>query len=54
VHHLNPISQTEGEHEVDPVNDLIPLCSNCHSMIHRLEDPGDWQKLKEMFETENE
>ena len=54
VHHLNPISQTEGEHEVDPAKDLIPLCSNCHSMIHRLEDPGDWLKLKEMFETENE
>ena len=38
VHHLTPISTTEGEHEVDPVNDLVPLCSNCHSMIHRGEN----------------
>lgn len=38
VHHLTPISTTEGEHEVDPIQDLVPLCSNCHSMIHRGED----------------
>ncbi|WLC60221.1 HNH endonuclease (plasmid) [Leuconostoc carnosum] len=19
----------------DPINDLVPLCSNCHRMIHR-------------------
>lgn len=38
VHHLTPISTTDGEHEVDPINDLVPLCSNCHSMIHRGED----------------
>lgn len=37
VHHLFPISQTEGEHDLDPEKDLIPLCSNCHSMIHRLD-----------------
>ena len=35
VHHLVPISSTDGEHEIDPVDDLVPLCSNCHSMIHR-------------------
>lgn len=50
VHHLNPISETDGEHEVNPETDLIPLCSNCHSMIHRLENPSDWKKLKELYE----
>ena len=35
VHHKTPISQIKKEYRVDPVNDLIPLCSNCHSMIHR-------------------
>lgn len=33
VHHIKPIS--EGRIEIDPKKDLIPLCSNCHSMIHR-------------------
>ncbi|MDE6538138.1 MAG: HNH endonuclease [Muribaculaceae bacterium] len=36
VHHLFPISQTEGEHVVNPEKDLVPLCANCHAMIHRL------------------
>ena len=54
VHHLNPISETDGEHEVNPATDLIPLCSNCHSMIHRMENPADWKTLKEMFDTANE
>lgn len=54
VHHLYPISETDGEHEVDPATDMIPLCSNCHSMIHRLTDPADWQRLKEMFDSAHE
>jgi hypothetical protein len=36
VHHLSPISQIEGVHKVDPKADLVPLCANCHAMIHRL------------------
>ena len=39
VHHLHPVSV--GVREVNPVEDLIPLCSNCHSMIHRQEDVSD-------------
>lgn len=53
IHHLNPISETDGEHEVNPATDLIPLCSNCHSMIHRLEDPSDWQLLKTYLADQN-
>lgn len=35
VHHLKPIASTDEEHVLDPEEGLIPLCSNCHSMIHR-------------------
>ena len=48
VHHLHPVSQ--GERKVDPIEDLIPLCANCHSMIHRLEDVSDWKGLKQKYE----
>lgn len=34
VHHLKPMSQTDDEHEVS-VEDLVPLCANCHAMAHR-------------------
>ncbi|MCQ2147227.1 MAG: HNH endonuclease [Bacteroidales bacterium] len=34
VHHRFPFSQTDGEHPVDATTDLVPLCANCHRMIH--------------------
>ena len=34
VHHTVPISEREGEYQVDPVEDLKPVCPNCHAMIH--------------------
>lgn len=39
VHHINPISDVGHQYAVDPEKDLIPLCSNCHSMIHRKKPP---------------
>jgi 5-methylcytosine-specific restriction protein A len=34
VHHLKPISDMGGEYQVDPINDLRPVCPNCHAVIH--------------------
>jgi 5-methylcytosine-specific restriction protein A len=34
VHHLNKISQINGEHEIDPIKELVPVCPNCHTVIH--------------------
>jgi 5-methylcytosine-specific restriction protein A len=39
VHHLQPLSEVGCEHEVNPRDDLIVLCSNCHRMIHRDGNP---------------
>ena len=33
IHHIKSITETNGE--VNPATDLVPLCSNCHSMVHR-------------------
>lgn len=35
VHHIKPISEIDSEYVVDLEKDLIPVCSNCHSMLHR-------------------
>lgn len=35
VHHLYPISSTTDIYEIDPAKDLVPLCPNCHAMVHR-------------------
>lgn len=34
VHHKVPISEYKKEYSLDPENDLIPICPNCHLMIH--------------------
>ena len=34
VHHVVPISEVKGEYTVDPIRDLVPVCPNCHAMIH--------------------
>jgi len=35
VHHLKPLSEIKEEYEIDPINDLRPICPNCHAMVHR-------------------
>ena len=35
VHHIVPISEIGESYVVDPIKDLIPVCPNCHAMIHR-------------------
>lgn len=34
VHHLRPLSEIGGEYIVDPVEDLRPVCPNCHAVLH--------------------
>lgn len=34
VHHLNPLSEIGKTYKVDPIKDLIPVCPNCHAVIH--------------------
>lgn len=34
VHHKKPLSEIKEEYVVDPINDLIPVCPNCHMVIH--------------------
>ena len=38
VHHIKPLSFFKEEAIVNPETDLIPVCSNCHRMIHRKKD----------------
>jgi predicted HNH restriction endonuclease len=35
VHHLKPISEIGQEYEINPIEDMRPVCPNCHAMIHR-------------------
>lgn len=34
VHHVVPLSEIGESYIVNPIKDLIPLCPNCHAMVH--------------------
>lgn len=35
VHHIRPLRTLGEGYQIDPVTELVPLCPNCHAMIHR-------------------
>jgi 5-methylcytosine-specific restriction protein A len=39
VHHLKQLSDIGEEYDVDPIKDLIPVCPNCHAMLHKQRPP---------------
>lgn len=49
VHHIKPLNQIKATYTVDPIKDLIPVCSNCHSMLHRGREPLTVDELKSLF-----
>ena len=38
VHHIVPLHEIQQDYMVDPKKDLIPVCPNCHAMLHRKEN----------------
>jgi 5-methylcytosine-specific restriction protein A len=46
IHHLKPHASIRGERAVDPKSDLVPLCSNCHRMIHKPDPMLTIEELK--------
>ncbi len=51
VHHLVPLSEIGREYQVNPIKDLIPVCPNCHSMLHKRKPPHTIEGLKEMIKS---
>lgn len=49
VHHRVPVSAMGHEYLVDPVRDLVPLCSNCHSAAHRRNPPYQPAEIRELL-----
>jgi len=52
VHHKVPLAQIEDHtnHAPDPKDDLVPVCPNCHSMLHLHPDkPCSVEKLRKLM-----
>ena len=48
VHHLERLADT-GKRLVNPASDLVPVCPNCHSMLHRKNPPLLPEELKKLM-----
>jgi hypothetical protein len=46
VHHLKPLASVGADYEVDPIQDLRPVCPNCHAVLHRREPPYSLEEVR--------
>ncbi|BAP44769.1 HNH endonuclease domain-containing protein [Pseudomonas sp. StFLB209] len=46
VHHLMPLATIRASYELDPERHLVPVCPNCHAMLHRSSPPLSVSELK--------
>lgn len=49
VHHLTQVATIKQEYKVNPIQDLRPVCPNCHSMLHKQNPPLTIGELKEII-----
>ena len=47
VHHLTTLASLKGKaRRFDPVRDLLPVCPNCHEMLHQTDPPYTPEQLR--------
>lgn len=49
VHHTVPVSQMTSGYVIRPTVDLVPLCANCHAVVHRRDPPLTVSALVELL-----
>lgn len=49
VHHLKPLNEIGEKYEVVPIEDLRPVCPNCHVIIHKTNPPYSIDEVKAMI-----
>lgn len=49
VHHVVPLSEIREGYSPDPEHDLVPICPNCHAVIHTLGPSTTVEDIREML-----
>ena len=52
VHHIEMVADYGGERFINPITDMIPVCPNCHAMLHRKRPPLTPEELREIIESQ--
>ena len=53
VHHVVPVSKVGPHYVINPKDDLIPLCPNCHAVAHRRNPPFTIAEIQEKIASNN-
>lgn len=49
VHHLTSLARVNGTKKIDPIDDLRPVCPNCHAMLHSKNPEFAIEELKKLM-----
>lgn len=49
VHHLRMVSKNDGEYILNPIDDLRPVCPNCHMVLHSKKEGYTIEEVKNML-----
>ncbi|MGF1692554.1 HNH endonuclease [Photobacterium kagoshimensis] len=52
IHHVRPLSTLKANYKVSPEKDLVPLCPNCHAIVHFSQTPLSISQLKQLISKE--
>ncbi len=51
IHHIKPLSEIGERYEVSTIQDLRPVCPNCHDMIHKQSPPLSIEEIKTLIKS---
>ena len=51
VHHIKPLSIVGPGYMVDPIEDLRPVCPNCHAVLHRRDPAYSLDEVREFLKS---
>jgi len=49
IHHIVPVSQLGDDYLINPLKDLVPVCPNCHAMLHTVNPPLTVEELQKII-----
>jgi hypothetical protein len=50
VHHIKPLSEIDEKYKINPIEDLRPVCPNCHAMLHKRKPAYSIKEIKNLID----
>ncbi len=50
VHHIKPLSEIDEKYKINPIEDLRPVCPNCHAMLHKRKPAYSIEEIQDKIE----